>query len=161
MTFQNVKGKPASHPVLPLRFSTLLPWTRFITELTLYHWDSSVVFLLSYVWNKTEVLTIAPLHVNLVWKPKDFHLVLILTLPLILLYFCFRFTSNRTLVSMWCQDTFFLPERQWHVTLRRKVCSSRPADKWKLVIPCSVQMDRARQVCTRVSVCVGAGRHDN
>ena len=35
---------------------------------------------------------------------------------------------------MWCQDTFFLPGRQWHyVTLRRRMYISRPADKWKLV----------------------------
>lgn len=33
---------------------------------------------------------------------------------------------------MWCQDTFILPGRQWHyVTLRRRVCISRPADKMK------------------------------
>lgn len=37
------------------------------------------------------------------------------------------------------------------------MCSSRPADKWKLVISCSVHMDRARQVCARVRTHVFRG----
>lgn len=54
---------------------------------------------------------------------------------------------------MWCQDTFVLPGRQWrYVTLRRRVCTLRPADRMRACSLYVVQVDTARGGCG----CVGS-----
>lgn len=47
------------------------------------------------MFESKQILTIVSLHVTLACTSTDFYLILILTLSLILLYFCFRFTLKQ------------------------------------------------------------------